>query len=773
MSTNRRTLILLSWLAALVAAAWLVRGTPISHDLTQFMPRGASPQQQLAVELLRQGPASRAILIALHGASASELARVSRAMAHRLRTDSGIARVDNGVFDADRDLEPLFRYRYLLDPATGPDQFSVEALTRALGERLAELRGPLALLDKQHVAADPTAAARAVLAAWRPASSPRILEGVWFSADGRRTLLIATARASAFDPEAQQATIAAIQRAFAASNPDGAVRLEMTGSPVFADAARTTIRSELKVLSSAGGLTVVLLLLIAYRSPLLVVLSALPLASALLAGAAATATLFGSLHGITLVFGVTLLGVAIDYPIHLFSHLGGAPTAREAVRRIWPTLRLGVITTCVAYLAFARRDFAGLAQLGVFTTSGLLAAAAVTRWILPAVISVAPRTKVRVPRGARHLPRGPARLLIGLAALGAAAVLLLDPPAWETELSAVSPISAEARALDTRLRRELGAADLSQLLVINGAELEQVLQDSERVGRRLQQGIGHGLLSGVDFAARYLPSVATQRQRQQSLPDDARLQRALHQAVQGLPFKPGGFDPFLRDVAASRQLSPLTIESARDTPIASRIEPLLIRTAGGWNAVITLHGIEDLPAFRAWWETQSEEAAQFLDLKQVSASVLSDFRDSALERLLFGVAAIWLILSVGLRSWRQASRTLLPVLLAITLCVALLGALDVRLSLFHLIALLLTAGIGIDYSLFFQRSQTSADEYGSNLHSVSVCAASTLAVFAILALSALPVLRSIGLTVALGVPLCFVFALASARAGAAREKTHR
>lgn len=773
MSTNRRTLSVLSWLAALVAAAWLVRGTPISHDLTQFMPRGASPQQQLAVELLRQGPASRSILVALQGAATSELARVSRNMALRLRMDSGFARVANGVFDAGRDLEPVFRYRYLLDPSTGPDRFSAEALAQALGERLDELRGPLALLDKPQVAADPTAAARAVLAAWKPANSPRILEGVWFAANGQRALLIATVRASAFDSEAQQAAVAAIHQAFAAVNPPTTMRLEMTGSPVFADAARTTIRSELQTLSLAGGTIVVVLLLIAYRSPRLVLLSGLPLASALLAGAAATASLFGSLHGITLVFGMTLLGVAIDYPIHLFSHLAGAATAREAMRRIWPTLRLGVVTTCVAYLAFARRDFAGLAQLGVFTTSGLLAAAAVTRWILPAFIGVAPRTKVRVPRGLLLLPRRAARLLIGVASLGAAAILLLVPPAWETELSALSPISAEARALGARLRRELGAADVSQLLVVNGTELEQVLQDSERVARQLQQGILDGLLSGVDYAARYLPSVASQRLRQQALPDDATLQRALHRALQGLPFKPGGFDPFLRDVASSRQLPPLTFEMARHTPIASRIEPLLSQTAGGWRAIITLHGIEDVPAFHAWWGAQSGEAAQFLDLKQVSASVLADFRDSALERLLFGIAAIWLILSLGLRSWRQASKTLLPVLLAIALCVALLGVLDVRLSLFHLIALLLTAGIGIDYSLFFKRSQTSTDEHGANLHSVSVCAASTMAVFAILALSTLPVLRSIGLTVALGVPLCFVFALASARAGVALEKAHR
>ncbi|MCZ7601113.1 MAG: hypothetical protein M5U09_29895 [Gammaproteobacteria bacterium] len=81
---------------------------------------------------------------------------------------------------------------------------------------------------------------------------------------------------------------------------------------------------------------------------------------------------FGNIHGITLAFGITLIGVAVDYPIHFFSHLkGGRAHAEECIRTIWPTPALGVISTIIAYAIRVLSEFTGLKQLGLFTVVGL------------------------------------------------------------------------------------------------------------------------------------------------------------------------------------------------------------------------------------------------------------------------------------------------------------------------------------------------------------------------------------------------------------------
>jgi len=87
----------------------------------------------------------------------------------------------------------------------------------------------------------------------------------------------------------------------------------------------------------------------------------------------------------------------------------------------------------------------------------------------------------------------------------------------------------------------------------------------------------------------------------------------------------------------------------------------------------------------------------------------------------------------------------------------------VALSLFHLVALILAAGLGLDYALFFEHIEDDPAEQRRTLHSILVCSASTFIVFALLAASSLPVLRAIGVTVALGVAFNFALALLTRR----------
>jgi predicted exporter len=665
-------------------------------------------------------------------------------------------------------LELEFRYRYLLDPNTASTAFDEQHLHNALQQRLKELSSALPLMDRRQLAADPTAAFRAVLSNWQSRQSPQLLQGVWFSPDRQRALLVATTRAPGFDAAAQQQAISAIHTAFAEADAAPGTRLLLTGSPVFADNARTTIRASLRTLSITAALLVSVILLFVYRSFYLLLLGGLPIVSGLVAGSLATAWLFGNLHGITLVFGMTLLGVAIDYPIHLFSHLQPGRTPRQSIISIWPTLRLGVITTCIGYLAFARQDFAGLAQLGIFTTCGLLTAALVTRWLLPSLlVSVRPATtqgavasRLRV---LLNLPRPVARLILVAALVTLALLLAVSPPEWETDIAALSPLSRAERQLDSSLRQAIGAPDVSQLLVASGADPEAVLHISEQAARLLHSAVDQGLLTGFDSPSDYLPSRATQQRRQDALPDPATAKQRLTTAMQGLPFREDAFAPFLTALAESRALPPLGINDVTGTPTGLSIQPLLYNDETGWKALILLSGIAAGSGFRDWWQQQGIPAAQLIDLKQTSATLLTEFRNSALERLLLGIAAILLVLSLGLRSATAALRVTLPILLAISLGSALLGVMGERLSLFHLIALLLSAGIGIDYSLFFQRRESRGTDQPGITHALLVCAVSTVTVFAILASSSVPVLHAIGITVTTGVPLCFLLAVAASR----------
>jgi predicted exporter len=148
-----------------------------------------------------------------------------------------------------------------------------------------------------------------------------------------------------------------------------------------------------------------------------------------------------------------------------------------------------------------------------------------------------------------------------------------------------------------------------------------------------------------------------------------------------------------------------------------------------------------------------------LDLKQATESLVAHQRTRILYCLAASAVLLVLVVAFALRDATRVRRVLAPMALTTLVVLAGLHAAGVSLTLFHLIALVLAAGLGLDYALFFEHAADEPAEQRRTLHAVLVCSTSTLMVFALLALSSLPVLRDIGLTVSAGVISNFLLAL--------------
>ena len=388
----RRSWAVGAWLCCLALAAWVALDARYVADLSAFLPSRPTPAQQLLVDQLRDGPGSRLILMALEGGDVETRARLSAALAHRLRSDHQFSNVGNGEqVTAARDREFLFAHRYLLSEAVTPEHFTSSGLKQSMQETVADLASPEGLTLQGLAVRDPTGEMLTVIDQLSRTRAPRPRDGVWTSADGARTLLIAETAAAGSDTDAQEHALAAIRGAFEDAvrdsrlPPSRNVELVMSGPGVFAVASRAKIEHAVMRLSAAGSALVIVILLTVYRSPSALVLGLLPVATGALIGVAAVELGFGVVHGITLGFGITLIGEAVDYSIYFFIQSAGGATERWE-RRLWPTMRLGMLTSVCGFASLLPSGFPGLAQLGAYSMCGLIAAAAVTRFVLPVLL---------------------------------------------------------------------------------------------------------------------------------------------------------------------------------------------------------------------------------------------------------------------------------------------------------------------------------------------------------------------------------------------------
>lgn len=754
------------WIAALVALSFAVAMTlRISSDLRLFLPEAATPAQHLVLDGIGDSPASRLLLLALDGKDPAVLAELSHALAERLRGRAEFRQVRNG---AEQSIPGwVTEYRYLLTPARDGRPFDEGVLREALTERLQDLASPAAPLLEALIPADPTLEALAVLESWAPRDAPRSIGGAWFDEAGVRALLAIETAAGGFDPDGQARAIAALEGAFDSLGAGDAVHLTVSGPGSFSALMKERTQRDATWLGSAATAALLILLYVAYRRWRVLLLAALPIASAGLAGLAVVGLRFGEVHGITLAFGFTLIGVAQDYPLHLFSHQRRTVEPLATARALWRTLATGVASTCVAYLAFLASGVAGLAQLAWFTITGLLVAGLTTRYALPRIMGDDFRDAAAMPVVARleSALAWPALrpLALGGAALAAIAILFFAPGRfWQDDLGALTPVPRELLARDNELRHAVGAPDARYLGLVKAATPEAALAALEAATPGLESLVAAGAVSRFDHAARYLPSARRQQERQRALPAPDALAAMLAAAARGLPYRDDTFAPFIADIERARTRSPLTPDDLQSTPEAALVDGLLREQEDGWAATILFSGVAD-PARLGGWA--GDNGATVIDLKEESAALVVRQR----ERMLLCLAAAALLLvavvRLSLGSWGRAARVLAPMALSTLLIVMTLRLAGQSLDLFHLVSLVLAAGLGLDYALFFEHAGPRREERRRTLHGVLACALSTLMVFVLLSFSTIPVLRSIGITVALGVTFNFLLALSIPRSG--------
>jgi predicted exporter len=595
-------------------------------------------------------------------------------------------------------------------------------------------------------------------------SRPVQRHGVWFSRDLERSLVLVEISPGELLLETQEDAVSVVRERFERISQPG-LEMILTGPAAFAVETGEDIRRDVRLLTWLAITFVTLFLLLVYRSLVMVLLVFMPLLMGVVAATACILLLHGQIHGITLAFGITLAGVAVDYPIHLMTGLsrrqGGDP---GYAARIWPTLRLGVLSTVIAYAAFLMSGFGGLVQLGQFTITGLVVAALFSRWVLPVFFVGGGRGRqglMALHRFLVQLTNRAVRLrwfVVVALVTGILALAVTERPILHLNVDSLSPIKDSRRAEGKMLRNDLGYWHGGRMLIVTATDKDAVLERSEAIESALEALRQSGRISGFDMASQFLPSLSRQRRNLDALQDPPAIRDRLHAATEDSPFKPGTFDPFEAEIDSLAGADPITVDALMAEDIGRRLEPLIFDIAGESAGVVLLHGVVDEAVMTEF--ADAREGVIYMHLKTAATALVTRSVERVRLIMLGCALVIYLILWFAYRSPVRPLRIMVPTIAAAAVTSALLVFSGNPLSVFHLISLMLVVGLGLDYALFFNRLSDEDSEWNTTFRSLWVCGTTTILVFGILVVSHTPPLRAIGMTVGIGAALSILFAAA-------------
>jgi predicted exporter len=767
----------ISALVLLLTAAYVWPRLRVTSDVSLLLPEGGDREALAVWTRVADSELARSMVLMIGAADVSDAVSASRAFEAELRAEprvgAQLAALDGGPQQgSERAVYELYhprRLAFFADSEADARVASSGPGLRSAAQRLkAQLEQPLSPLISQLAPSDPTLSVVHLFERVQVSHGAEMTlqEGRFVTRGEPWAVLFLRTRARAFDSKAQAPLLEGIGAAFARVNErfGGRLKMEQSGANRFAVQMERAISGDLSRVSTLSMLGLGALLFALFRSARLLFAAAIPLGAGTLVGTAVTLAVYGSVHGVTLAFGASLLGVALDYVEHLYCHHAVAPNPAGpagTLRAIGPALVTGAVTTLIGFVALGGSGFRGLEEVALFSSSGLAAALITTFTMLPAVLprgpsEVALRTRIvaRLSRWFEALRAQRSRLWI-LPAVAVIVSIVGLRRAHMSEDFMLGQLDPTLLAEDNRVRGRVARFEEARFVLALGADEEQALQVNDQVAEQLQAAVARGELGGFQSVARLLPSAA----RQVAVERAARAQlgdgQALLAALEAEGFRPEAFDPFAAQLKTAAP-PPLRYADVLESPLAPLVRPLRVTLGERVGFLSFLRDVRDPSALgRA---LSAVQGAQFVDQRaQLKAAYLA-YQQRTLQLLIAGALGVFLLLLARYRDLRKTLAAFLPSVLGAVLTLALLSFLGHGIDLVALAALLMVVSMGVDYGVFLVDASESAAEEAIALLSVLLAATTTVLGFGLLALSVHPMLRVIGLTAWVGMTACALLA---------------
>ncbi|REC94180.1 MMPL family transporter [Kushneria indalinina] len=734
----------LLWLMVLTAclafsSVQLLRGASLDTRITALLPEThQSPGVDRANDQL-SAPFTHRFVLLLEAEQPNE---ASGALAQTLEDADVVSelRYRPGDYQLDNLLEVLgpSRYRLLGENLRATiDSGDTDDLRR---QALASLIMPTGL--DQHPVRDPFG----LLDRWLDSQLSTRFDTrgdlVTLEVDGRSLVVMtATLSGNAWDTGLQDRLTDAIND-FQGAHPDA--QLWRSGMVFHAADGAHQAKSEISTIGLGSLIGVLLILLVVFRSPVTIATLLLPLVAGGVFALAITLWWFQGIHLLTIAFGSSLIGVAIDYALHL--QCARTLAGREfRLRRMLPGLALGLVTSVMAYVVQAFTPMPGLRQMAIFAGCGLVGAwLTVVLWLPLTRVHTTPGTRALAERLWGVLDRlrgrlGPRlALVLALVAISIAGVRLQG----DDSLRLINTSSQQLLGDEALVQRELGRDTGTVYLLVMAHDTEGFLGRVESLNPLLESLMQEGHLGGYTSLAERVPS----RSRQST---NLERTRTLYQQQLDQVYASAGLPPALyeRALEALEQSPPLTLDHWLASPLGESDQRLWLGEIdrGQVGGMITLNGgIDDRARQQLASLARSDENIELVDRVEQISAVLGELRRQIAQWVAGALVALTLLLALRYR-WRTW-RVIAPAGGAILTVLTLYALLGVPLNLFHQLALLLVLGIGLDAGIFMQEHPRAHHAWLA----ITLSIISSLLAFGLLAFSATPVLHHIGMTTLIG-----------------------
>lgn len=748
----------------------------VSQNVMDLLP--ADDQQVSDARfVIEHFPASERILISLHGEDTEQLVMSATALSEKLRKTEGISHVQDSVdenagrvlfIEYQSHLPKLFTpemqqgFEQLLKPEV------VSANMQRSLDAAAGAEGPAAFDQFRE---DPFGFSQVLLERFERLAGGyqgRLRDGHIVSEDGQLTLIFCEAESSAGDTDKGQELMDALDQAFE-SLPEG-VTAHVVGAHRSSVDNANVVKSDLQWTIAGSAVAILILFLLVFKSLAPVFIAGVSAACGFVSAVGLSGWLGLELTAITLGMAAALLGITVDYSIHLCAayfnsedSMDGAKLAIRAKKEVFMPSAIAMVTTVLALLLLLNSNFTGMKTLAFLAAVSILSAFTVTMVFGPYLL-VLLKGKRRDNSNLKHLAMLASGsksagwpVLVVVAVVLAGAGYGLRQLQFEGDITKLDAKSDSTKASESLLNEKFGDAISGRTIIVaEGDSLQEALSVTEEFQ-------AHSAMADFRGPTLFLPTIDSQKQNNQAWQkffDKQRISEIKKMLSNARATNPssgreigfsqaqveGRFSGFLNQLAGDNG-HPINATEVIESQGGAVLRQFIIEREGVFYVSSTAS-----QSFAAnYFKDAPISNGHVLYKRNLTQRMVALIREDVKYLGFMALLLVTAIVAVKFRNVRMTVAALSPVIGGLVFTLGMMGWLNMPFNIINVMLMVFVAGLGIDYGIFLVASWEGKMAHESAAAGVSVSAITTIIGFGSLTFATHPALFSVGITATIGV----------------------
>ena len=541
------------------------------------------------------------------------------------------------------------------------------------------------------------------------------------------------------------------------------VQSEYFGAALSAVSNATQIKRDIQFTVSIAMTLLVILLIVFYRKITLPFILFAPTFFGGLLAIAILCLIRTKISAISLGIGSVLLGVTLDYGLHILTHIRNGNSIKNLYKEVAPSVLMSSLTTACAFLCLLFLDSQALQDLGIFAAVSVLGASVFALLFIPQVYrtkKTLTTKKTILDRWASYELNKNKWALCALAVLFVVSIFTYNKVVFNQDITALNYETEALLDARKRLEKLTDIGSKSIYLSTYGSDLEQVLQQNDSLYRQLEQLKKNNEIVSFGSIGTLAKSDRTQQQKIEAWkqfwnPEKITdLKQNLVTSGSELGFKENTFEQFYS--LLNSNFDPMRLADLK-TVKSLAVNDYVVQDKNGTTitSLIKVDGSKVSSIRKQFSETPN---TLLIDRQHVNETFLGNLKNDFNRLLGYSLIAVLLILLLFYRSVSLTLITGVPIFLSWFLTVGIMGLFHIEFNIFNIIICSFIFGLGVDYSIFITNGlliEYRTGEKALPVHKTSIILSviTTIAGVGVLIFAKHPVLYTISVVSLIGI-LC-------------------